>query len=125
LIALVLGGIAGCGGDGAAENRHARSRAPAEARKCLDADGFQTRGVRVPDSDRDAPDDVLLAYTNGSHAEIGFYDTLARARDREPHVRVNADRANAEFDSGGRALIVWITGPAGDVRKRVVRCVFG
>jgi hypothetical protein len=122
VLALCVGGCDD--GDEAAGDRPDRSRTPAEARKCLDADGFQTEALS-PDvrKDPNAPDHGLLAYRSGSHAEIAFYDELARAKRYEPEIRENAEGFDGRVERIGRATIVWLTKPSEDAAERVERCV--
>ena len=121
VIALCAGG---CGGDEAAGNHPDRSRAPAQARKCLDADGFQTTASSVDvREDPNAPNDAILAYLSGSHAEIAFYDDLARAKRYEPEIRENAKRFDGAVDRIGKATIVWLAKPSKDAADGVERCV--
>jgi hypothetical protein len=124
MIATVLC-VAGCGGDDAADGRFDHSRPPEQARMCLDADGFQTEDWSVDTrKDRNAPDDGLLAYSSGAHAEIAFYDDADRAARLEPELRANAKRFHGEVERAGRATIVWLTKPPPAVKMRVERCVF-
>jgi hypothetical protein len=124
MIATVLC-VAGCGGDDAGDGGFERSRSPEEAKRCLDADGFQTEAWPVDTrEDTDAPDDGILAYSSGTHAEIAFYDDLDRAVRFESEIRANAKRFDGEVERVARATIVWLMKPSPTARTRIERCVF-
>ena len=122
-IVLTLG-AAGCGGSDGGDAMPDRSRTHVEAKKCLDAEGFRTQGFDVNTRvDRDAPDHGVYAYEKEAHAEIAFYDELARAKQREPEIRENAKRFDGEVRRIDRATIVWLRKPPLGARMRVERCV--
>lgn len=124
LVATVLC-VAGCAGDDASDGGFERSRSPAEAKRCLDADGFQTEDWSVNTrDDTNAPDDGILAYSSGTHAEIAFYDDPGRAARLEAELRANAKRFDGEVERADRATIVWLMKPSATARKRIERCVF-
>lgn len=124
LCLLPLVGVAAACEDDGGDSGPERSRSAGEARKCLVADGFRANGGRIDtESDPNAPDGVVYAYSSGAHAQIAFYDDLARAAQHESEIRENAKRFDGEVRRIDRATIVWLRKPALGARMRVERCV--
>lgn len=119
---VILLGAGACSDDD--DSGPERSRSAEEARKCLVDDGFRASGGGIDTSDdANAPDGVVYTYSSGAHAQIAFYDDLARARKHEPEIHENAKRFDGEVVRIDRATIVWLRKPALGARMRVERCV--